>query len=98
MDDRERDKIIREVRAKAQSRVRRRVGFMWHFAVFVMAQLAMYQFNMTYSPDTLWFVWPLGGWGSAVLLHAFATFQGDGMTEDMIEAEVQREMEKRGLA
>lgn len=98
MEDRERQRIMREVRAKATKRARRKLGFMWHFAVFAMAQLAMFQINMSYSPDTHWFVWPLGGWGAALLMHAFATFQGAGMSEDMIEAEIEREMRKRGVA
>jgi hypothetical protein len=43
-------------------------------------------------------VWPLAGWGAALLMHAFATFQGRGLREDMIEAEVRRELARRGLA
>jgi hypothetical protein len=98
MDEQEKQRIIREVRGKAKRRVAKKVGFMWHLAVFVMAQLAMWQINMTYSPDTQWFVWPLCGWGAALLLHAFATFQGGGMTEQMIEAEIERELRARGLS
>jgi len=98
MSDEEREKIMREVRAKAKARVARRVGFMWHAAVFAMAQVAMFAINMNYSPDTTWFVWPLAGWGAALLMHAFATFQGQGMNEDMVEAEIERELRKRGIA
>ena len=97
MDEKEKQRIIREVRAKAQRRVAKKVGFMWHLAVFAMAQIAMFQINMAYSPDTQWFVWPLGGWGAALLLHAFATFSGGGMTEQMLEAEIERELRKRGV-
>lgn len=98
MEDRERERIIRQVRAKARKRVRQRVGFMWHLVVFLLAQVALYQINATYSPDTTWFVWPLGAWGAALLLHAFATFQGGGMTEETVEAEVRRELERRSLS
>ena len=28
--------------------------------------------NMITSPDTLWFYWPLLGWGIGVAIHAFA--------------------------
>lgn len=97
MDDAERDRIMREVRAKAKKRVGKRIGFMWHAGVFAMAQTAMFQINMAYSPNTQWFIWPLAGWGAALLLHAFSTFQGEGLTEDMVEAEVERELRKRGL-
>jgi hypothetical protein len=93
----ERRRIEQSIRTKAVSRVRKKLGLYWHAAVFAMANAAMIAINLAYSPNTLWFVWPLAGWGVALLLHAFATFQGGGMSEAMIEAEVQREMAKRGL-
>jgi hypothetical protein len=97
MDAQERAKIERQIRAKATRKVGARIGFNWHLVVFVMANLAMLAINLQYSPDKMWFVWPLGGWGAALLLHAYATFSTLGSTEDMIQAEVDREMARRGL-
>jgi hypothetical protein len=97
IDPKERAAIEREIRHKAQRRVRNKVGFMWHFMVFAMANGAMIAINMNYSPNTMWFVWPLGGWGAALLMHAFAVFNGGGISADMVEAEVQRELTRRGL-
>lgn len=94
----ERKRIEQSIRHKAQSRVRRKLGFYWHAAVFVLANAAMIAINLQHSPGYLWFVWPLCGWGAALALHGFATFQGAGMSEAMIEAEVQRELAKRGMA
>jgi hypothetical protein len=93
----ERAKIMREVEHKARRRAWGRVGFAWHLAVFLMANGAMLAINLTYTPDTKWFVWPLAAWGAGLFMHAFATFMGQGMTDDMIQAEVQREMARRGL-
>lgn len=93
----ERTRIEQSIRQKAVSRVRKKLGFYWHFAVFALANAAMIAINLQYSPDYRWFVWPLCGWGAALALHGFATFQGSGMSESMIEAEVQRELAKRGL-
>ena len=98
IDPKERARIEHEVRQRAQKRVYKRVGFMWHAMVFMMANGAMIAINMHYSPQTTWFVWPLGGWGAALLMHAFATFGTGSMTSDMIEAEVQRELARRGLS
>ncbi|HEX2675487.1 MAG TPA: 2TM domain-containing protein [Polyangiales bacterium] len=92
-----RRRVAHEVRGKARRRVYGRVGFMYHFIVFAMANTAMYQINLHYSPQTLWFVWPLCGWGAALLMHATATFLTQGATDDMIEAEIQRELARRGL-
>jgi hypothetical protein len=90
--------IERSIRRKATRRVFARVGLMWHASVFAMANLAMYAINQRYSPTVAWFVWPLGAWGAALAMHAFATFSSGGMTEEMIQAQIQREKERRGLA
>jgi hypothetical protein len=89
--------IEREIRAKATTRAYSKLGFMWHFAVFAMVNLALVAINLKYSPDTIWFVWPLGAWGAGVFLHAFATFMMGGMTDDMLEQEIEREKRRRGL-
>ena len=81
MDESERVKIEREIREKAIRRVYGRVAFGWHAVVFVMCNAAMVSINFAYNPDTLWFVWPLAGWGAGLLLHGFAIFLGQGMTD-----------------
>jgi len=93
----EQTQIERSVRAKAHKRVRVRLGFYWHSAVFTLGNLAMVAINLTYSPQHIWFAWPLAGWGSALLLHGLATFQGTGVSEAMVEAEVRRELVRRGV-
>src|SRR5580692_9861197 len=90
--------IERRIREKAKHRVRIRIGLMWHFAVFLMANVAMYAINQRYSPTVTWFVWPLAAWGAGLAMHAFATFSSGGMTEGMIQTEIQREKQRRGLA
>jgi hypothetical protein len=92
-----RKQIERDVRGKARRRVYGRIGFIWHLMVFLMANGAMLAINLHYSPQTLWFVWPLSGWGAALLMHATAVFLTAGSTEQMIEAEVQRELARRGI-
>jgi hypothetical protein len=94
----ERRRIEHSIRAKATSRVRKKLGFYWHVAVFALANGAMIAINLTQSPGYNWFVWPLASWGAALVLHGIATFLGAGMSEAMIEAEVQRELARRGHA
>ncbi len=98
MSTEERARIEREVRGRAVRRVRAKLGLYWHFACFALAQAALVAINLTYTPERLWFVWPLAGWGTALLLHAFAVFQHRGLSDDMIEAEVRRELNRRGFA
>ena len=90
-------KIERRIRSKAKLRVGSRLGFMWHFAVFFLVMLALTAINLNYTPEVLWVVWPLGGWGAGVLLHAFAVFTTPGITEEMIKREVEREKARRGI-
>jgi len=90
--------IERSIRARATRRVYARIGLMWHFAVFVMANAAMVAINLRYSPTVTWFVWPLAAWGTGLALHAFATLSSGGMTEGMIQAQIGREKERRRLA
>jgi hypothetical protein len=97
MDERERKQIEREVRAKALSRMRAKLGFRWHFAAFAVINVLLFVICKTYTPSASWFVWPLAGWGIALAFHAFAVFQSAGGSDDMLEAEIQREMQRRGL-
>lgn len=90
--------IEREVRATARRRVGNRLGLMWHAAVYAMVNVAMLAINLSYTPDTLWFVWPTAAWGAALLLHAFGALQGAGIGERMLHEEVGRELARRGLA
>lgn len=94
----DRARIEREIRHKAERRVRMKMALYWHAAVFALVNAALIAINLAYTPDTLWFVWPLGGWGAALVLHALAAFQSGGLTSHMIDAEVQRELQRRGLA
>jgi 2TM domain len=97
MTERERTALMHQIREDARRRVRARVGLIWHVVVFVMANAAMYSINRTYSPNTLWFVWPLAGWGAGLVLHAIAALRTVGSVDDMVDAEVRREMQRRGL-
>lgn len=90
--------VDREVRATARRRVGNRIGLMWHGTVYAMVNVAMLSINLAYTPDTFWFVWPAAAWGAALLLHAFAALQVDGIGERMVQQEVGRELARRGLS
>jgi len=90
--------IERTLREKATRRVYARIGLMWHVAVFLMANAALYAINARYTPSVTWFVWPLCAWGAGLAMHTFATFSSGGMTEEMIRVQIQREKQRRGLA
>ena len=95
MNDSEQSDLVRRIRAKAQRKARAKVGLRWHALVFVLINTLLYVVNMMVTPLLPWFLWPLCGWGVALLLHAFATVSGPRVDHDAIEAEVQRELARR---
>ena len=48
---------------KAKERVEAIKGFYIHLTVYVVVNLILFSINMIVSPDSLWFIWPLMGWG-----------------------------------
>jgi hypothetical protein len=59
---------------KAKERVTVLRGFYRHLSVYVIVNLGLFLINMITSPETLWFIWPLMGWGIAIVLHALRVF------------------------
>jgi hypothetical protein len=62
----------------AKKRVEALKGFYVHLTVYVLVNLLLFTINMLTSPDSLWFYWPLMGWGIAVALHALRVFSPGG--------------------
>ena len=61
---------------KAKERVAVLRAFYRHLSVYVIVNLGLFLINMATSPETLWFIWPLMGWGIAIVLHALRVFGG----------------------
>ena len=61
---------------KAKERVAALRGFYRHLGVYVIVNMGLFLINMAVSPETLWFIWPLMGWGIAIVLHALRVFGG----------------------
>ena len=59
---------------KAKERVEALRGFYIHLTVYVIVNLGLFIINMMTSPEMLWFIWPLMGWGIAIALHALRVF------------------------
>jgi len=77
----------------AKKRVEAKMGFYTHLTVYVAVILLLMVINFLSSSSTIWFHWPMLGWGIAVVLHAFAVFVFPGrfaITEKMIEKEMSK--------
>lgn len=80
-----------ELRRKAEQRADAKIGFRKHFIAFVVVNAALIAINLLTSPDVLWFVWPLLGWGIGVVAHFAAVYIDDASAR---ERAVQAEIEK----
>lgn len=87
-----------EAYQRAKKRVEAKVGFYRHLTVYIAVCALLIIINFSTSTEYLWFIWPLIGWGFAVVLHALRVFafSGEsGVTEHMIEKEMEREAAKQ---
>ena len=78
----------------AKKRVEAKMGFYIHLSVYVAVILLLMVINFLSSSGTIWFQWPMLGWGVAVAFHALAVFifpSRFAVTEEMIEKEMNRE-------
>lgn len=50
-------------------------GFRTHLIVYVAVNLLLIVIDVATSPQSLWFFWPLLGWGLGLLAHGFAVYQ-----------------------
>lgn len=77
----------------ARRRATAKYGFYVHAGVYGAVMLLLLAINLITAPGTLWFVWPLMGWGLAVALHGARVFlMAD--TDTVIDAMTERELHR----
>lgn len=54
----------REIKAEAEKR-----GFLVHLVVYVLVNTMLIAINFIYSPEDIWFFYPLIGWGIGITAH-----------------------------
>jgi hypothetical protein len=57
-----------------EKRVEAKLGFYNHVTVYLIVMAALLAINLMTTPHNLWFLWPLIGWGVAILFHLFGVF------------------------
>jgi len=86
----------REAYQRAKKRVEAKIGFYIHLAVYAGVNVLLIIINLTTSPQTLWFQWPLFGWGIGLFFHGMSIFVFSSgkfreVKERMIEEEIKKE-------
>lgn len=80
---------------KAKIKAEAKVGFKIHLAVYLAVNAILIAVNLINSPDYLWFIWPLMGWGIGLFWHAMGVFvfnKESGITERMIRKEMDKQL------
>jgi hypothetical protein len=83
-----------EAYTAARRRAEAKYGFFVHVAVYAAVMLLLLVINLLTSPQSLWFVWPLIGWGLAVALHGLRVFALSDRNA-IIDAMTERELRDR---
>jgi len=77
--------------ARAERRVRRKMGFLIHATVFVAVNLGLYAINAI-TGEPRWAHFPLWGWGLGLAIHGVVTaiaLQGEGVRRGMVARELE---------
>lgn len=81
-----------KLEAEAFEYVRRLRRFYQHCLRYVLVNAILVAVNLVHTPERLWVLWVIGGWGLGLLLHAFCVFGPDWMLGPDWE---KRQVEKR---
>ncbi|SEP57107.1 2TM domain-containing protein [Flavobacterium urocaniciphilum] len=58
----------------AKKRVKEIKGFYGNLVSYILVISFLTFINLKYTPEHLWFYWPMLGWGIGLLFHAFGVF------------------------
>lgn len=61
---------------EAKKRVEELKGFYYHLVCYLLINAMLIVINLLTSPEYLWFIWPLIGWGIGLIIHAVSVFSG----------------------
>ena len=78
---------------EAKKRVEEIKGFYSHLISYIVVNAVLVVINLLTSPEYLWFIWPMIGWGLGLVIHAFFVF-GNLLGKDWEERKIKEIMEK----
>ena len=76
----------------ALKRAKVKVEFRIHIINYFVINTILAVINLTLTPEYLWFLWPLLGWGIGIILHTLNVFYSGNTSikERMIEKEMEK--------
>lgn len=83
--------------AIARRRAKAKYGFFVHATVYAAVMVLLVIVNLVTSPGDIWFIWPLIGWGFAVVLHGLRVFVLADRN-DILDALTERELRQSDMS
>ena len=80
-------------RAAARQRAETKLGFYKHLAVFVVILIGLTLINIFTGLEYFWAIWPMLGWGVAVVIHAFKVFAAPS-PQELLDRMTEQELDK----
>ena len=76
----------------ALKRAKVKIEFKIHLINYIVINAILAVINLTLTPDYLWFIWPLLGWGIGIIFHALNVYfsPNTSIKERMIEKEMKK--------
>jgi hypothetical protein len=79
---------------KAEKIVEAKLGFFRHLTAYLAVNAFLLIINLITSPDSLWFQWPLLGWGIGLFFHGVGVFS-HSKTSSFKKQMIEKEMKKQ---
>lgn len=80
---------------KAKKQVNEIKGFYGHFTSYVIVLAILIYINLKYTPEYLWFIWTMLGWGIGLFFHAMRVFNWfPFLNKDWEERKIRQFMEE----
>jgi hypothetical protein len=82
----------------ARARVQQLRLFYTHVCVYVFVNILLQFTNLLIDPSSLWFYWPLLGWGNGLAAHAFLVYgAGSIMGKELEEKKIRQILEQERM-
>lgn len=81
------------IEERATKRAEEKLSFLYHLVGYVIVNLILVSVNLLTSPNYLWSLWSIVGWGVGLLIHGVVVFLLGGMFENLRDKWTQDEIE-----
>lgn len=79
---------------RAKKRVEEIKGFYGHLTSYICVMLFFVFINLKYSPEHIWFFWPMLGWGVGLLFHGLKVYDVTILGKNWEERKIQQFLEE----